>query len=197
MNAAFAWIAREERGWVARGSVRLARMRRAWIGLLLMSGVIFRGPALETSAWASGESARQAAATPYVVAEKNADGDGLTGVDILSDTRGVDFKPYVKRILRQVYQTWIPLIPPDSRPPKNAPGSTAIRFAIDPAGKLISMHLDDSSHNDGLNRAAWGSITGVGQFPPLPKEFSGPNLEIRVRYYVNMEPPRATAAARK
>jgi hypothetical protein len=25
----------------------------------------------------------------------------------------------------------------------------------------------------------------VGQFPPLPKQFTGPNLELRIHYLVN------------
>ena len=39
-----------------------------------------------------------------------------------------------------------------------------------------------------IDRAAWGSITGVGQFPPLPKEVHGPNLELRIHYLVNKNP---------
>ena len=52
-------------------------------------------------------------------------------------------------------------------------------------GVEFRSHLDGSTHDDAINRAAWGSITSEGQFPALPKEFHGPNLELRLHYYVN------------
>lgn len=111
-----------------------------------------------------------------------------TGVDILSDTMGVDFNPYLRKILREIYNTWLPLIPEEARPPLNKQGETLIRFSILPDGRIGGMHLDGSTQDQALDRAAWGSITGVGQFPPLPKEFHGPNLELRIHYLVNKRP---------
>ena len=111
-----------------------------------------------------------------------------TGVDILSDTMGVDFDPYLKRIIREIYNTWLPLIPEEARPPLNKQGETLIRFSILPDGRIGAMTLDGSTHDQAIDRAAWGSITGVGQFPPLPKEFHGPNLELRIHYLVNKNP---------
>jgi outer membrane biosynthesis protein TonB len=108
-----------------------------------------------------------------------------TGVDILSDTQGVDFNPYLRRIIREIYDEWIPLIPEEARPPLSKSGVTMIRFTILPDGRIGAMHLDGSTHDDALNRAAWGSIVGVGQFPPLPSQFHGPNLELRIHYLVN------------
>ena len=113
-----------------------------------------------------------------------------TGVDVLSDTMGVDFNPYLQKIMREIYNTWIPLIPEEARPPLNKQGETQIRFSILANGKIGGMTLEGSTHDDALNRAAWGSITGVGVFPPLPSEFKGPQLELRIHYLVNKEPPR-------
>lgn len=110
-----------------------------------------------------------------------------SGAEILSDTQGVNFNPYLQRILREIYQQWIPLLPEEARPPLNKRGTTQIRFTINPDGSIAAMHLDGSTHDDALNRAAWGSITGVGQFPPLPKQFHGPNLELRIHYLVNVD----------
>ncbi|HEV2711211.1 MAG TPA: energy transducer TonB [Edaphobacter sp.] len=111
-----------------------------------------------------------------------------TGVDVLSDTMGVNFNPYLKRILYEIYHTWLPLIPEEARPPLNKQGETLIRFTILPDGRIGGMTLDGSTHDQAIDRAAWGSITGVGQFPPLPKEFHGPNLELRIHYLVNKNP---------
>lgn len=111
-----------------------------------------------------------------------------TGVDVLSDTMGVNFGPYLTRILREIKATWLPLIPEEARPPLNKQGETLIRFTILPDGHIGAMYLDGSTHDDAINKSAWGSITGVGQFPPLPKEFRGPNLELRIHYLVNKNP---------
>ncbi len=111
-----------------------------------------------------------------------------TGYEVLSDTEGVDFGPYLTKILREIKATWLPLIPEEARPPLNKQGETLIRFTILPDGRLGQMALDGSTHDDALNRAAWGSITGVGVFPPLPANFKGPNLELRIHYLVNKNP---------
>lgn len=110
---------------------------------------------------------------------------GMGPAEILSDTQGVNFNPYLQRILREIYDQWIPLIPEEARPPLMKSGTTMIRFKILPDGTIGGIYLDDSTHDGALNRAAWGSITGVGQFPPLPSQFHGPNLELRIHYLVN------------
>jgi outer membrane biosynthesis protein TonB len=113
-------------------------------------------------------------------------------VEILSDTLGVDFGPYIKRLLRILYNAWVPLIPEETRPPLNKEGSTLIRFTINPDGTLQpgGMHLDASTHDEPIDRAAWGAIVSVGQFPPLPKNFNGPNLQLRINFIIARNAPR-------
>jgi outer membrane biosynthesis protein TonB len=112
-----------------------------------------------------------------------------TGVDILSDTQGVDFGPYIRRILADIKRNWIPLIPEEARPPLNKQGETLIRFTILPDGRIAAMNLDGRSGDDPIDRACWGGITGVGQFPPLPANFKGPNLELRIDFLTNKPLP--------
>jgi TonB family protein len=108
-----------------------------------------------------------------------------SGVEILTDTQGVDFEPYVKKALAIIKKNWIPLIPEEARPPANMQGETLIRFSVLPDGKLSEMHLDGSSQHTNIDRAAWGAITGVGQFPPLPTEFKGSHIELRINFLTN------------
>ncbi len=112
------------------------------------------------------------------------------GAEILSDTLGVDFGPYIKRLLRILYDSWLPLIPEETRPPLNKEGNTLIRFTINKDGTVSAMHLDASTHDQAIDRAAWGSITGVGQMPPLPKNFNGPNLELRIDFIISHNAPK-------
>ena len=115
-----------------------------------------------------------------------------SGIEILSDPLNVDFGPYLRHLLAMIRASWIPLIPEECYPPLSKEGTTLIRFTINPDGSLRpnAMHLDDSTHDEAIDRAAWGSITGIGQFPPLPAEFKGPNLELRIQFIISRNPPR-------
>ncbi len=126
--------------------------------------------------------------TPHPAAPVAQQGMGA-GVQVLSDTQGVDFGPYIRRILSDIKRNWIPLIPEEARPPLNKQGETLIRFTILPDGRIAAMNLDASSQDTAIDRACWGGITGVGQFPPLPAQFKGPNLELRIDFLTNKPLP--------
>jgi outer membrane biosynthesis protein TonB len=113
---------------------------------------------------------------------------GPGGVEVLSDMQGVNFDPYLRRLIADIYRNWLPLIPEEAKPPLSKQGETLVRFRILPDGRIGGMWLDGSTHDDAINRSAWGSITSEGQFPPLPSQFHGPNLELRIHYYVNKQP---------
>lgn len=103
-------------------------------------------------------------------------------LDILSDTQGVDFGPYLQRILQDVRENWYHLIPESAEMKK---GKLAIEFAITKDGKVADMRLVASSGDVALDRPAWGSITASNPFPPLPSDFTGPYLALRFRFYYN------------
>ena len=107
-----------------------------------------------------------------------------TGMEVLSDTLGTDFGPYLARLKRSTTGAWYPLLPEEIEPPLCKKGMTLIRFTIQPNGVVSAMHLDGSTRDQAIDRAAWGSITSQGQLPPLPSTFKGPNLELRFQYNV-------------
>jgi hypothetical protein len=118
-------------------------------------------------------------------------GAGSGGVQVLSDTQGVDFNSWLTRWHRETQKTWDPLIPDEVNPPILKKGAVVVRFKVLPNGRLMegSMVLEGRSGDTGLDRAAWGALTG-SNYPPLPKEFHGPYLELRAIFLYNMEPPR-------
>ena len=130
--------------------------------------------------------------TPFVNnppdAATSADHGHPGGVEILSDTGGVDVQPYVKLILGVIYRHWTPLIPADAKPPESKAGESAVRFTILPNGRIGAMHLDSSTDDDQINRSCWGAITSTGPFPPLPAGMESKPLELRIHFYVNMQP---------
>jgi len=116
-------------------------------------------------------------------------GAGSGGVEVLSDTQGVDFSSWLARWHYITERTWDPLIPDEVNPPILKSGVVVIHFRVLPNGQVIDMQLDGRSGDTGLDRAAWGAITG-SSYPALPREFHGPYLELRAYFLYNMEPPR-------
>src|SRR5205085_592827 len=94
-------------------------------------------------------------------------------LDVLSDTMGVDFGPYLSRVLHDVRQNWYNLIPEVARAPLMKRGKVSIEFAILKDGRVAGMRLAAGSGDVALDRAAWGGVTASNPFPPLPGEFSG------------------------
>ncbi len=108
-----------------------------------------------------------------------------SNMDILSDTMGVDFGPYLARVLHDVRQNWYQLIPEVARAPLMKKGKVAIEFAIMKDGSVAGMRLAGTSGDVALDRAAWGGITASNPFPPLPTEFRGQYLALRFRFFYN------------
>jgi TonB family protein len=123
-----------------------------------------------------------------------APGRQMGGVDVLSDTKGVDFGPYLKGVVKQVRDNWYHLIPECAERMK---GKLAIEFAITKEGKVAGMKLVASSGATTLDRPAWGSITASNPFPPLPNEFTGPFLALRVRFYYNPDSTGSKSSDKK
>jgi len=112
------------------------------------------------------------------------------GADILSDTMGVDFGPYMRRVIEATRRSWYPIIPESARPPLDKQGRVGIRFKIYPDGSVKEMILEFPSGDVSLDRAAWGGVTGASPYPPLPKNFKGPFLELRFGFYYNLDPDK-------
>ncbi|HEV2114712.1 MAG TPA: energy transducer TonB, partial [Terriglobales bacterium] len=108
-----------------------------------------------------------------------------SNLDILSDTQGVDFGPYLSRVVQVVRINWYNLIPEVARPPLLKKGKVSIEFAIMPNGSVAGMRLAGPSGDVSLDRAAWGGITASSPFEPLPHEFHGPYLALRFNFYYN------------
>jgi len=116
-----------------------------------------------------------------------------TGMEILTDTQGVDFGPYMERLKYIIEHAWWPLMPESVYPPLRKQGVVGIRFTILKDGRLKAesaggIVLETPSGDVALDKAAWGGITSPQPFPPLPKEFPGKELEIRGAFLYNIQP---------
>ena len=106
-------------------------------------------------------------------------------LEVLTDTQGVDFGPYLSRVLDAVRRNWYTLIPEEARPPLLKKGKVSIQFVILKDGSIAGMQVVGPSGDPPLDRAAWGGITASSPFAPLPGEFHGPYLGLRFHFYYN------------
>ena len=148
------------------------------------------GSAIEQAARAAAENrGRYGAgqAGDYGLSQGRGGPKALDQAEILTDTMGVDFGPYLTRITQVVRQNWYAIMPPSVYPPILKQGKLQIEFVILKDGKVSGMTVHTSSGDVALDRAAWGSITASTPFPPLPKEFPGQILGLRFYYFYNLE----------
>ncbi|MGZ4814416.1 MAG: TonB family protein [Terriglobales bacterium] len=108
-----------------------------------------------------------------------------SGLEVLSDTQGVDFGPYLERVVFKVKQNWYLVIPDSVRAPIYKRGKVTIDFAIQKDGRVAGMRVMSTSGDVYLDRAAWSGITASDPFPPLPSQFTGGYLALRFHFLYN------------
>jgi TonB family protein len=110
----------------------------------------------------------------------------VPGPLILSDTRGVDFGPYLAKLLREVRLNWYAVMPQSVY--LGDKGKVVIVFAIQkdgsvPAGQPAIVSSSGKTH---LDRPAVAAIRASQPFQPLPKEFDGEQLILQFTFLYNL-----------
>jgi hypothetical protein len=110
------------------------------------------------------------------------------GVDILSDTQGVDFRDYITRLLATLKRNWYAVMPESANMGER--GVVFTVFAINPDGSVSAPDptLERTSGKEPLDNAAMAAIHASNPFEPLPKQFHGPNLKLRIVFLYNVHP---------
>lgn len=117
---------------------------------------------------------------------------GYGPVEVLTDTQGVDFGPYLRdAVLPTVRRNWYSVIPESVQQKK---GKLAIEFAVTKDGKVAGMKLVSSSGDIPMDRAAWAGIAASSPFSSLPEEFKGSYLALRFHFYYNPDAADLAAA---
>jgi hypothetical protein len=158
------------------------------ISLILMPSFLYAQTS-ETKPQNTGAgSAPKEAPSSRLPAHLAPDVQGFDPLEVLTDTMGVDFGPYLTQVVKTVKQNWYDLIPPSAYPRIKKQGKVVIEFSIQKDGSVKRMKLDTPLEDVPLERAAWGSITASDRFAALPKEFGGDRIGLRFYYYYNPEP---------
>jgi len=113
-------------------------------------------------------------------------GPGLgQGVAILSNTQGVDFGPYITRLLATLKRNWLYVMPESARWDR---GIVFTTFQINPDGSVPPPDptLERTSGKQPLDNAAMSAIHASNPFEPLPSAFHGPYLRLRIAFLYNI-----------
>lgn len=110
---------------------------------------------------------------------------GIGGLEILTDTQGVDFGPYLQQVVHNIKQNWYAIIPERAQSPLLKRGKVVIEFAIEKGGQIARLRSASTSGDEALDRAAYGGIKASNPFLPLPAEFPGQNLGLRFTFFYN------------
>lgn len=105
-------------------------------------------------------------------------------LELLSDPKGVDFRPYLITILSSVRRNWYAVIPESAKLGRR--GKVAIQFAINNEGRVPKLVIASPSGTEALDRAAVAGISASNPFPPLPPEFRGEQIRLQFVFLYNI-----------
>jgi TonB family protein len=107
-----------------------------------------------------------------------------SNLQLLSDPKGVDFKPYLIQILAAVRTNWLAVIPESAR--LGLRGRVLVQFIIDRRGGVPKLVIAESSGTTAFDRAAVAGISASNPFPPLPANFQGPEIRLQLAFSYNL-----------
>jgi TonB family protein len=106
-------------------------------------------------------------------------------IDLLSDTKGFDLKPYLYLLVGRVRTNWFERIPESAQ---RKTGRVAVRFRVMRDGHVTDVKYDAKSGDETLDRAAYSAILASNPLQPLPGEFACEFVELRFKFYYNPDP---------
>ncbi|MBM3775694.1 MAG: TonB C-terminal domain-containing protein [Acidobacteria bacterium] len=110
-------------------------------------------------------------------------GKAGSALELLSDPMGVDFRPYLIRILANVRRNWWAVMPESALLGRK--GRVGIQFAINRDGGVPKLVIVSPSGADALDRAAVAGISASNPFPPLPSEYKGEQIRLQFTFLYN------------
>jgi TonB family protein len=108
-----------------------------------------------------------------------------SNVELLSDPMGVDFWPYLIKVLASVRRNWFAVIPESANLGRT--GRVVIQFAISRDGSVPKLVIAGPSGAEALDRAAVAGISASNPFPPLPGEFKGSQVRLQFVFKYNVK----------
>jgi len=114
-------------------------------------------------------------------------GRQASSLELLSDTKGVDFRPYLLQVLAAVRRNWFAVYPESAR--MGLRGRVEAQFVIAKDGSVPKLVIVLHSI-PALERAAVAGIDASHPFPPFPSGFDGDRVVLKLTFSYNMPTKR-------
>lgn len=124
----------------------------------------------------------------------NGNGFGLTvppsagrpqsSMELASDPMGADFRPYMRQIIQTIKRNWLAVYPEAAR--QGGRGEVVLLFRIVKDGTVAKVSFSTESGAKALDQAAVAAISASNPLLPLPKEFKGNQIVLRMTFKYNM-----------
>jgi len=120
--------------------------------------------------------------------QAGAAGPVRSNLQLLSDPKGFDFKPYLIQVLTAVRGNWLAVIPESAKLGRK--GRVLVQFIIDKRGGIPKLVIAESSGAAALDRAAVAGISASSPLPPLPSGFNGNEIRLQLAFAYNQPAAR-------
>jgi hypothetical protein len=136
---------------------------------------------METVALANGDAPQSGGSTA-----KHGQVVWSSGLELLTDTEGIDFNPYLLTVLLSVRQNWYSLLPPSVKSAQQGINTAEFRVLQNGKVPVDFLKLTVQSGNEEFDRASLTAIRTATPFSNLPEKFSQPFIVLRITFYYNM-----------
>jgi hypothetical protein len=109
-----------------------------------------------------------------------------SGFEMLTDTEGIDFNPYLLTALLSVRQKWYAVIPPSGESGQQGINRAEFRMLQDGKVPMDFLKLTVHSGKEEFDKASLTAIRASTPFSHLPEKFSRPFIELHITFYYNM-----------
>ena len=112
------------------------------------------------------------------------------GIEMRTDTEGVDFNSYLRELYLSVKKTWFANMPPSLE--RGEQGVNAVEFRVLQDGNVPkdSLKMIFGSAKSDLDAASFQAIREAAPFKHLPEPFAKPYIVLRFTFYYNAPIPR-------
>jgi TonB family protein len=116
-------------------------------------------------------------------------GPRAAGIEMLSDTEGLDFNDILFHLYRSIRTKWLANMPDPVN--KGAKGKVVIFLQVKRDGTLSdsSPRIEQSSGDKTLDEHAVASIRAAAPFDHAPAAYSKPTMDLRMTFVYNMPMP--------
>lgn len=112
-------------------------------------------------------------------------GRSQSNIELRSDPQGVDFRPYLIQVLAAVRRNWFAVYPEAAK--TGVRGQAVLEFGIAKGGLVTKVIYDSQTGSRPLDEAAVAAISASNPLPPLPKEFKGDRIVLRMTFMYNVQ----------